>query len=84
MASVFQNKVIAEYESKGYTVINVIKFSENGWPDLQCLKKGEPDTWIECKEGKDTLKPLQKYRIRQLRKLGKIAFCLHDTKGKIY
>ena len=48
------------------------------------MKQGEIDTWIECKEGKDTLKEMQKYRIDELIKLGKHAFCLHDVKGIIY
>ena len=53
-------------------------------PDLFCMKQGEIDTWIECKEGKDTLKELQKFRIDELIKLGKQAFCLHSEKGVVY
>lgn len=83
MASKFQSRVIREYKSKGYLVLNIIKLSESGFPDLQCIKEGR-STWIECKEGKDTLKPLQKYRIDQLRLSGCEAFCIHDTKGIIY
>lgn len=81
MASKFQSKIIKQYETNGWTVLNVIKLSDNGYPDLLCMKAGEVDTWIECKEGNDTLKPLQKFRIEQLRKLGKQAICLHETKG---
>lgn len=84
MASLFQNKVIKEYKSKGYTVIKVMKLSANGYPDVLCMKNGETDIWIECKESNDTLKPLQKVRIDELRLLGKIAFCLKDGIGKIY
>ena len=73
MASKFQSKIIKQYESNGWTVLNIIKLSDNGYPDLLCMKLGEVDTWIECKEGGDTLKPMQKYRIDQLRKLNKIA-----------
>jgi hypothetical protein len=80
----FQSKVIKDMEAKGYTVINIIKLSANGFPDLQCLKKDSIDVWIECKEGNDTLKELQKFRINQLIKLGKIAYCLHKEKGVIY
>lgn len=69
---------------KGYKVLNVIKLSENGYPDLLCMKKGKVDIWIECKEDKDTLKPLQKARIDELLEIGKIAYCLHNTKGIIY
>ena len=84
MASKFQSKVIKQYESQGWTVLNIIKLSDNGYPDLLCMKLGEVDTWIECKEGGDTLKPMQKYRIDQLRKLNKTAICLHNEKGPIY
>lgn len=83
MASKFQQKVIKEYKEKGYLVVKIIKFSDNGWPDLQCIKDGH-STWIECKELNDTLKDLQKYRIDQLNKSGCTAFCLKAEVGKIY
>jgi hypothetical protein len=84
MASKFQSKIIKEYKENGYLVLNVIKLSANGYPDLLCIKNNEPDTWIECKEKTDTLKELQKQRIDELNLLGKNAFCLQDSKGKIY
>jgi len=80
----FQSIVKNEMQKKGYLVINIIRLSDNGYPDLLCIKKGEKDIWIECKEGKDTLKPLQKFRIDELIKLDKIAYCLHKQNGKIY
>jgi len=83
MASKFKNKTIAEYKSKGYKVISLIRLSENGFPDLLCLKNSET-LWIECKEINDTLKDLQKFRIDELINNGFDAFCLQDTKGKIY
>lgn len=82
--SKFQTKVINQYKKNGWTVLNIIKLSDSGYPDLLCMKQGEIDIWIECKEGKDTLKEMQKYRIDELNKLGKLAFCLHDVKGLIY
>ena len=82
--SKFQTKIINQYKKNGWTVLNIIKLSDSGFPDLLFMKQGEIDTWIECKEGKDTLKEMQKYRIDELNKLGKLAFCLHDTKGVIY
>jgi hypothetical protein len=84
MASKFQTKTINNYESNGWKVINIIKLSDSGYPDILCMKQGEKDMWIECKEKNDTLKPLQKYRIDELNALGKIAFCLQDGKGIIY
>jgi len=82
--SKFQNKIIKEYKSKGWKVLNIIKLSDSGYPDLLCMKTGEVDLWIECKENKDTLKELQKYRIDELIELGKKAICLHNINGQIY
>ena len=82
--SKFQSKVIKEYKSKGYTVLNIMKLSNSGYPDLLCIKQNEIDIWIECKELNDTLKELQKQRIDELILLGKKAFCLQNTKGIIY
>lgn len=70
MASKHQTKLIKEYESKGYYVINLIKTNKNGIGDLLCLKNGEPPIFIESKELKDTVKPLQEYRKKELIKLG--------------
>ena len=81
--SSFQTKVKKEMESKGYAVVSVIKLSANGYPDLLCMKDGK-SIWIECKEANDTLKPLQRYRIEELRNNGFEAYCLQDGKGKIF
>ena len=67
----YQSKVIKEYKECGYIVLNLIRLSENGYPDLLCLKDGKA-IFIECKTGGDTLKPLQKYRIDELIKEGLI------------
>jgi hypothetical protein len=47
------------------------------------LKDGKA-SFIEIKEANDTLKPLQKHRIDELRELGFEAKCLQDGKGQIY
>lgn len=83
MASTYQNKVKKQMEKEGYKVVSVIKLSQNGFPDLLCMKDGR-SIWIECKERNDTLKPLQKYRIDELINNGFEAYCLQDTKGQIY
>jgi Holliday junction resolvase len=82
--SSYQTNIIKEYEKKGYYVINLIATNKGGIPDLLCLRHGYSPLFIECKQGKDTLKELQKYRIKELRNLGFDAFCSHDTKGKIF
>ena len=83
MASSFQTKIINKLKSKGWTVVSVIKLSQNGYPDLLAMKQGKV-LWIESKELNDTLKPLQKYRIDQLRNNGFRAYCIQDKKGIIY
>lgn len=83
MASKFQTELIKKYESEGWYVINLIRTNKNGIPDLMLLKEGKT-TWIESKEVNDTLKPLQKKRIDELRELGFEAFCLHKEKGVLY
>ena len=82
--SAYQNKIKKEFQNKGYTVLKIVRLSDSGYPDLLAMKLGEPDTWIECNEAKDNLKELQKFRIDELNKLGKRAFCTQDTKGIIY
>lgn len=84
MASNFQTKIKDFLKSKGYTVLNVIKLSANGYPDLYAFKKGYKDIWIESKETNDNLKPLQRLRIDELNKQDKIAFCLQKGKGIVY
>lgn len=79
----FQTDTIKKYEDQGWTVVKTIRLNKSGYPDLFCFRKGIT-MFIEVKEGKDTLKPLQKLRIKQLRDDGFNAFCLHDTKGVIY
>ena len=69
MASKHQSRVIKKMESDGWLVVNLIKTSKNGIPDLLCLRNGVAK-FIECKEKNDTVKPLQQYRIDQLIALG--------------
>jgi hypothetical protein len=61
----------------------IIKTNTNGICDLMALKDGEA-IFIECKQGNDFVKPLQEYRIDQLRNNGFEAFAIHETKGIIY
>lgn len=84
MASKFKKKIVKEYEDKGYLVLLIIRLNKNAFPDLLCLKKNEPNLWVEVKEANDTLKPIQKVRIDQLNKIGNKAICIQDGKGIIY
>jgi Holliday junction resolvase len=69
MASKHQSRVIKKMESDGWLVVNLIKTSKNGIPDLLCLRNGVAK-FIECKEKNDSVKPLQQYRIDQLIAMG--------------
>lgn len=69
MASKHQNRTIAKYKAEGWEVVNLIRTSMNGIPDLMCLKDGKVK-FIECKEANDRLSELQKFRIEQLINLG--------------
>lgn len=66
----YQTKIIKDYESRGYYVINLIKTNKNGIPDLLCIKEGEQPIFIECKSLTGTLSELQKYRIKELKNRG--------------
>ena len=79
----YQQKIIKQHEEMGYTVLKIIRLNKSGYPDLLCLKNGVA-TWIECKEPSDTLKPLQKKRIDELKANGFNAICMQKGKGIIY
>jgi len=83
MASKFQAITKKKMEDEGYLVLKIMRMTTNGWPDLMCLKDGKV-VWIECKEKNDTLKELQKFRIKELIQNGFDAKCLQDGKGQIY
>jgi Holliday junction resolvase len=67
--STHQNKLIKSLESDGYYVLKLIKTNKNGIPDLIALKPNEVK-FIEVKGEKTKVSELQKYRIRELLKLG--------------
>ena len=79
MASKFQTKTIKRLKAKGWKVLKVIRLNESGYPDLLCMRNGVT-IWVEVKEAKDTLKPLQKFRMTELNELGFLAFLEIDGK----
>ncbi len=83
MASNYQTKVKKDLEKQGYKVLKLIRLSENGYPDLMALKDGKT-IFVEVKEESDTLKPLQRHRIDELRLMGFDAYCTQKNKGVIY
>jgi Holliday junction resolvase len=68
MASKQQTKLIKHWKAKGYFVINLVKITPSGLPDLIALKPNEV-IFIESKEKWDKLSPLQIAKIEILKKL---------------
>ena len=69
MASKQQTNLIKHWKSKGYFVINLVKITPSGLPDLLALKPNEV-IFIESKEKHDKLSKLQEIRIKMLKKIG--------------
>jgi Holliday junction resolvase len=69
LASKQQTKLIKQWQSKGYYVINLVKVTPAGLPDLIAVKPDEV-VFIESKEKWDKLSKLQEIRIEMLKKLG--------------
>lgn len=78
MASKFQTKTIKRLEAKGFFVLNLIKTNKNGIADLLAIKKGYPPLFVEVKEKNDTVKKLQLYRQKEVKKYGAKAIILKD------
>ena len=68
MASKQQTKLIKHWRSLGYFVINLVKITPSGLPDLIALKPNEV-IFIESKEIWDKLSALQIAKIEILKKL---------------
>jgi Holliday junction resolvase len=68
MASKQQTKLIKHWRTLGYFVINLVKITPSGLPDLIALKPNEV-IFIESKEKWDKLSPLQIAKIEILKKL---------------
>jgi hypothetical protein len=82
--STIQAHTIKWYESRGWLVNKIIQSTNNGWPDLECFKKGITE-FVECKKeggakhfARDF--PLQQYRHDELRKQG---FTVHVIDYKL-
>ena len=69
MASKMQTKLIKQFKNKGYFVINLVKVTPTGLPDLIALKPDEV-VFIESKEKWDKLSKLQEIKIKMLKKIG--------------
>lgn len=77
LESVIQSSLIKKYESQGYMVVKLIITNKSGIPDLLLLKDGKA-SFVEVKREGQKPRPLQEYRIKELRSLG---FEVHVENG---
>lgn len=73
MASKKQTRLIKQWQDKGYVVINLVKVTPTGLPDLIAVKPDEV-VFIESKEPWDKLSPLQSARIKILKRLEFVVY----------
>jgi Holliday junction resolvase len=64
-----QARIIRRYQKQGYMVVKVILTNKDGFPDLMLLKDGIA-SFIEVKRPDQKPRPLQEYRIKELRENG--------------
>ena len=64
-----QTKHIKKLEKQGYYVVKIITCNKNGFPDVMALKDGNVK-FFEYKSSIGKLRPLQKYRHKELMKQG--------------
>lgn len=69
LESAIQARIIKRYESEGYLVVKILMCNRNGFPDLMLLKDGVA-SFVEVKRPGQKPRPLQAYRIEELRKAG--------------
>jgi len=73
-----QRKIIDFFEKNGFLPIKIIKANINGLPDIILLKNGR-SVFIEVKKDTKTkARPLQEYRLSQLRSMGFDAYVVGD------
>ena len=67
--SQYQRKLIKQLEADGFYVLKLISTNKAGIPDLLALKPDDVK-FIEVKGKLTKVSELQKYRIKELKKLG--------------
>ena len=66
LESQIQTQIKKKLQADGWIVVKLIKTSMNGIPDLMCLKDGDVK-FIEVKQPKGIISPVQQYVIDKLR-----------------
>jgi len=64
-----QKKISDRLKKEGWIVVKLIKTTMNGIPDLMALRNGET-LFVEVKQPKGKLAPIQELRIQELREQG--------------
>lgn len=72
-----QTELIKYWEKQGYFVINLVRITPIGLPDLLCLKK-DSVIFVESKEVWDLIRPLQRIWHKRLKKLGFEIYVNYD------
>ena len=72
LESKIQARIIKRLEAQGYYVVKLILTNKNGIPDLLVLKDGKA-FFVEVKRPGEKPRPLQEYRMNELRELGFIC-----------
>lgn len=77
LESDIQRDIIRRYERKGYMAVKIGLCNKPGFPDLMLLKDGEI-LFVEVKRPGEKPRPLQEYRIAELREAGFEVIVLHS------
>lgn len=77
LESCVQREITIYLERCGWYVIKLIQTNKNGIPDLMAVRDGRC-MFIEVKKEKQTAKPLQNYRIKELLEHGATSFVSHS------
>ena len=77
LESAIQRKIIKRYEANGYLVVKIGLCNKAGFPDLMLLKDGKA-IFVEVKRPGQKPRPLQEYRLNELRNAGFEAIVLTE------
>lgn len=69
LESSIQSRIIKRFEAQGFYVVKLVLTSKNGIPDLLLLKDGQA-SFVEVKRPGERPRPLQEFRISELRNNG--------------
>jgi len=77
LESIIQREIIIHLEHDGWYVVKLIQTNKNGIPDLLCIRDGKC-MFVEVKRPRNKARPLQEYRMKELRCHGVAAFVAYS------